>query len=97
MVRGSSNESSFPGFLSLWETIYSVDKMHAAVRAVCSGRVQQFYSSRPDVVECVDKKQGRKVKCQFSRSIFKLSLLIRAMEVSIHFLEKVLIREQKLS
>ena len=29
--------------------------MPAAVRGVCWGRGQQFYSSRPDVIECVEK------------------------------------------
>lgn len=73
-----------------------MDKMPAAVRALCWGIGQQFYSSRPDVTERVDKVQDHRVNCRFSRSIFKLSLLIRAMEIAIHFLGKGMIREQKL-
>lgn len=73
-----------PGCLSFGERSDPENRTHAAVGAVSPGISQRFYSSRPDVIQRVDKKRGHEVKCRLSRSIFKLSPLIRAMDAAIH-------------
>lgn len=46
------------------------ERVPAAVGAELRETCQHFHSARADVVEIVDMKQGHKVKCRFSVSVF---------------------------
>lgn len=57
-------------FLRIWEWNCTIQRVPAAVGAELSEICQHFHIARADVVEIVDKKQGQKVKCRFSISVF---------------------------
>lgn len=46
------------------------ERVPAAVGAELTEICQHFHRVRADVVEIVDTKQGHKVKCRFSISVF---------------------------
>lgn len=60
--------SMLPAFLGV--ELYYTKRVPAAVGAELSEIRQHFHIIRADVVEIVDKKQGHKVKCRFSISVF---------------------------
>lgn len=71
-IKRGSNERSALTALRVFGSgiILHKERVPAAVGAELREICQHFHSARADVVEIVDMKQGHKVKCRFSISVF---------------------------